>query len=43
MSAAAQDLEPLAGMAFLNGVPVRLDAVAGATATGREAVVVAAV
>ena len=43
MSAAAEDLEPLAGMAFLNGVPVRLEAVAGAGATGREAVVVAAV
>lgn len=43
MSAAAEDLEPLAGMAFLNGVPVRLEVVAGAGATGREAVVVAAV
>ena len=26
MSSAAEDLEPLAGMAFLNGVPVRLEA-----------------
>ncbi len=43
MSAAPEDLEPLAGMAFLNGVPIRLDAVAGAAATGREAVVAAAV
>ena len=43
MSAAPEDLEPLAGMAFLNGVPVRLEAVAGAGATGREAVAVAAV
>jgi anaerobic selenocysteine-containing dehydrogenase len=29
-SAAAEDLEPLAGMAHLNGVPVRLEPVAGA-------------
>ena len=43
MSAAPEDLEPLAGMAFLNGVPIRLDAVAGAAATGREAVVAAAI
>ncbi len=28
------DLEPLAGMAFLNGIPVRLEPVAG---SGRDA------
>ncbi|HEY5143468.1 MAG TPA: molybdopterin-dependent oxidoreductase [Solirubrobacteraceae bacterium] len=28
MSSAAEDLEPLAGMAFLNGVPVRVEALA---------------
>ena len=27
-SAAPEDLEPLAGMAFLNGIPVRLQAIA---------------
>lgn len=31
-SSAAEDLEPLAGMAFLNGIPVRLERVRGAGA-----------
>jgi formate dehydrogenase len=31
MSSAAEDLEPLAGMAFLSGVPIRLEAVRAAT------------
>jgi formate dehydrogenase len=34
MSADAEDLEPLAGMAHLNGVPVRLEAVPGAGPAG---------
>ncbi len=36
-SSAAEDLEPLAGMAFLNGIPVRMDPVAGAQRPAEEA------
>ena len=36
-----EDLEPLAGMAFLNGIPVRVEPVAprAAAATGKAAAV----
>ena len=34
-SAGADDLEPLAGMAFLNGIPVRVEPVAPAAGAGR--------
>ena len=36
MSAEPEDLEPLAGMAFLNGVPVRVEPVAAARPEGDE-------
>jgi formate dehydrogenase len=40
-SNAAADLEPLAGMAFLNGIPVRVEAVAAAPAEAESAAALA--